>query len=111
MKKIAIVIVVIVLILNLTPISYLLKEDYSYSNADGSYTFNEEGGAGFNFDMAKQRYKWFLQEHPEKLKEDTKLYRTFTIKPWRVWQWWDYAFQHDRFSLPYKDPDKHKNPR
>jgi hypothetical protein len=104
MKKIILIIfLVVVFIFNLTPVSYLLKENYTYRNSDGSYTFQEEGG-GYNFNMAKTRYKWFLREHPSKSQGDTQLYRTFEIKPWYIWEWGDYIFQHERFSLPYKAP-------
>jgi hypothetical protein len=27
-----------------------------------------------------------------------------TIKPWRFWEWREYIFHSDRFSLPYKAP-------
>jgi hypothetical protein len=103
-KVIVIILVLLVAISNFSPISYLLKENYSYSNIDGSFKFHEEGGAGYNFAMAKKRYEWFLKDNPEKAKRDSTLYRTFTIKPWRFWQWGDYLFQNERFRLPYKRP-------
>ena len=107
MKKITLVIfIVIVVLVNITPISYLLKETYSYSNADGSFTFHEEIGGGYNFEMAKKKYKWFLEEHPSQKGSDTKLYRTFTIKPWYIWELGDFIFQNERFRLPYKSPEE-----
>lgn len=96
-------VIAVVLLANLTPLSYLWREDYTYRNYDGSFRFNEEGSAGFNFKMARTRYRWFLKDHPEK-QRDTLLYRTFTIKPWRFWQWGDFVFGPDRFKLPYKKP-------
>ena len=53
-----------------------------------------------DFEVVKIRYKRFLEQHPERRGEI--LYRTFTIKPWRFWQWSDYLFSPERFKLPYK---------
>ncbi|MEO7215560.1 hypothetical protein [Mucilaginibacter sp.] len=103
MKTLIIILIAVVLLFNLTPLSYILKEDYTYSNYDMSFQFSEHGGAGYNFEMGRRRYKRFLEKNPEKAKTDRQLYRTFTIKPWRFWQWSDYLFSGERFKLPYKD--------
>ncbi|MFD0763217.1 hypothetical protein ACFQZI_00025 [Mucilaginibacter lutimaris] len=106
-RSILIIIIIIVAILNFTPLSFLLKKNYSYSNFDRSFRFQEEG-SGIDFNMAKTRYKWFLQDNQSTKNGDTTLYRTFTIKPWQVWSWRDYVLQHERFTLPYLDTNRVK---
>jgi hypothetical protein len=103
--KTLIIALIILVIFNYSPISYLLKENYNYTNYDHTFFLGEEGGKGYDFEAIKLRYKRFLEHNPDKAKTNAQLYRTFTIKPWRIWQWSDYIFQHDRFSLPYKHPD------
>ncbi|PTR00074.1 hypothetical protein C8P68_102906 [Mucilaginibacter yixingensis] len=95
---------IIYLLTNYTPISYLLKEDYTYSNVDGSYTDSEEGGKGNTYETVIRRYATFLCRHPDKDTGDNHLYRTFTIKPWCIWEWHDMIFHSERFWLPYKRP-------
>ena len=100
--KITGVVIIILFIFNYTPISYLLKENYSYTNYDQTFKISEEAGKGFDFDVVKIRYERFLNDNSEQAKHSSQLYRTFTIKPWRIWQWHDYIFQNERFRLPYK---------
>ncbi|QHS56569.1 hypothetical protein GWR56_13830 [Mucilaginibacter sp. 14171R-50] len=95
---------VILFILNYTPIAYILKENYRYRNFDNSFVIDEAGGKGFDYEIIKIRYKRFLDQHPSKAAQDRRLYRTFSIKPWYVWQWGDYLFHNERFRLPYKEP-------
>ena len=45
-----------------------------------------------------------MSRNPDKDLGDNHLFRTFTIKPWRFWQWGDMLFHSDRFRLPYKAP-------
>ncbi|OJW17977.1 hypothetical protein [Mucilaginibacter sp. 44-25] len=101
MKKVFIAVLVIVVIINITPISVLWIEDYRYSNYNQSFTFREESG-GYNFDMAKRRYQGFLASHPNEKKVDSQLYRNFTLKPWRFWEWREMLLNYDRYELPYK---------
>jgi hypothetical protein len=49
-------------------------------------------------------YGYFLCQHPEKDQGDNRLYRTFTIKPWYFWEWYQMIFHSERFALPYKKP-------
>jgi hypothetical protein len=98
-----IIVVVILLIANFTPVSYILHENYSYSNFDRSFIDSEEAGGTAAFKTVLLDYRDFLKKHPNKKATDSTLYRTFTIKPWRFWQWSDYLFCLERFRLPYKN--------
>lgn len=104
MKKTIIIILIIIVISNLPFLNFFLQENYTYSNVDGSFTYNEEGGKGQTFKSCLMGYGYFLCQHPEKNQGDNKLYRTFTLKPWRFWEWREYAFHSDRFQLPYLPP-------
>ena len=100
-KQIILIISVIIVVINLPFFSFFLQEDYTYCNADGSFTYSEEGGKGKSYWGCQRMYGYFLCQHPEKDQGDNKLYRTFTIKPWRFWEWYEMVFHHDRFKLPY----------
>ncbi|OOQ58318.1 hypothetical protein [Mucilaginibacter pedocola] len=102
MKKTLIVVICVLVLTNLPIFDFFLKENYTYSNIDGSFIYSEESGKGQSFKTCLMRYGYFLCQHPEKDKGDNNLYRTFTIKPWRFWEWADFIFQHERFALPYK---------
>ncbi len=104
MKKAVIIISIIIVISNLPLWDFFLQENYSYSNLDHSFTYNEESGKGKSFIGCVKMYGHFLCEHPEKDQGDNKLYRTFTIQPWKFWEWRQYIFHSDRFSLPYLEP-------
>jgi len=101
-KWIAIAAIAVVLISNFTVISYLGREAYSYRNYDNTFSLAEEDGGKSDFLTIKARYALFLKAHPEEATTDSALYRTFTIKPWRFWQWSDFLFCPERFKLPYK---------
>lgn len=100
-KRIILIISVIIVVSNLPFFSFFLQEDYTYRNADGSFTYSEEGGKGKSYWGCQRTYGYFLCQHPEKDQGNNKLYRTFTIKPWRFWEWYEMVFHHDRFKLPY----------
>lgn len=93
----------IYLLTNYTPINYFLKEDYTYANSDNTYTDSEEGGKGFSYETIVRRYATFLCKHPDKDLGDNRLFRTFTVKPWCIWEWHDMIFHSERFWLPYKN--------
>lgn len=93
---------IVFLLFNYTPLNYILKEDYTYSNIDGSYTDSEEGGKGFDYETIVRRYATFMCKHPDKDLGDNRLFRTFTVKPWYIWEWHDMIFHSERFWLPYK---------
>jgi len=101
-----IIALIVLLLFNYTPLSYLFSKDYSYRNFDSSFTISEEGGKGYDFEVVNLRYERFLKSHPLKKSSDPKLYRTFTMQPWYIWQWGDFIFQNERFRLPYKSPEE-----
>ncbi|OOQ61542.1 hypothetical protein BC343_00225 [Mucilaginibacter pedocola] len=94
------------LLTNYSPINFLLKENYTYSNIDGSFIISEECGKGFNYEYVIRRYAVYLYQNPEKNKNDNRLYRVFTIKPWLIWEWHDLIFRNDRFWLPFLYKEK-----
>ncbi|HEY8929521.1 MAG TPA: hypothetical protein VIM55_10040 [Mucilaginibacter sp.] len=104
MKRIVLFFITIVLLMNLPFLDFISSENYVYRNIDGSFNYSEEGGKGNSFKSCLISYGAFLCEHPEKDTGDNKLYRTFTIKPWRFWEWREYIFHSDRFTLPYLPP-------
>jgi len=99
-----IAVVAVLFIFNFTPLSYLLHEHYTYRNYDNSFTFSEENGGNADYQWARNKYAYFLKTNPEKAKTDPTLYRTFTIQPWRFWEWREFLFCPQRFRLPYKAP-------
>ena len=102
MKKYIIIVVAIILISNLPFLNFFIQENYTYSNADHTFTYSEEGGKGLSFKSCMISYGYFLCQRPEKDQGDNRLYRTFTIRPWRFWEWGQLIFHSDRFMLPYK---------
>lgn len=103
-KWVFIVVICVLLIMNFTPLSYVLHENYTYRNFDGSFRDAEEGGGKPAFLTVRYDYRDFLKKYPGKKAKDSLLYRSFTIKPWRFWQWSDFIFCPQRFRLPYKAP-------
>src|ERR1700722_17407490 len=99
MKKALIILLVIIVISNLPLFNFFLQENFTYSNLNGSFYYNEEGGKGKSFEGCQRKFAYFLETHPDE--KDKSLYRTFTIKPWRFWEWYQMIFHHERFSLPY----------
>ncbi|OCX54297.1 hypothetical protein BEL04_08545 [Mucilaginibacter sp. PPCGB 2223] len=102
-KKIIVSVIVIVLVSNLPIFNFITKENYSYSNEDGSFRYDEEGGKGRSLENCMFQYGLYLCKHPEK-DTGSYLYRTFTIKPWRFWEWGEMIFHSERFKLPYRKP-------
>ena len=49
--------------------------------------------------VSNPTFRKLLETHPD-IKNKT-LYRTFTIKPWRFWEWYQMIFHHTRFGLTY----------
>jgi hypothetical protein len=100
-KNIVYVLLVLIVFSNLPFFDFFLQEDYTYTNADGSFIYSEAGGQGKSFWGCQRKYGYFLCQHPEKDRGDNQLYRTFTIKPWRFWEWREMIFHSERFGLPY----------
>jgi hypothetical protein len=102
-KKIIIWTICFIIFINLPFWDFFTGEDYSFSNRDGSYTYVEMTGKGGDLKSTLLNYGGYLALHPEKDKDDNNLYRTFTIKPWRIWEWRQMIMHSDRFQLPYLD--------
>lgn len=102
--KIIIIAFSVIVLLNLPFWDFFLQENYTYRNLDGTFRYSEESGQGNSFNNCLLTYGAFLCQHPDKNKRDVTLYRTFTIKPWRFWEWRQMIFHSDRFLLPYKAP-------
>lgn len=96
------VIVIFVIIANLPPVNYLFRESYSYQNIDGTFTYTEQPGKGLDYEVGKIRFNRFIEQNPNK---NHVLYRNFTIKPWRFWEWWQMVANLERFNLPYLPED------
>ncbi|MFB9844051.1 hypothetical protein [Mucilaginibacter ginsenosidivorans] len=108
-RKLLIIVTVIILLSNLPFWDFFLLENYTYSNIDGTFLYSEEANKGKSFSMCERKYGVFLCQHPDKDRGDNRLYRTFTIKPWRFWQWRQFIFHSERFTLPYLEPPKDTN--
>jgi len=106
-KKILLIFFLAVITANLPFFDFFFLENYTYSNFDGSFQYSEEGSFNRSFASCQFNYGVFLCRHPEKDQEDNRLYRTFTIKPWRFWEWRQFIFHSERFSLPYREPPLH----
>lgn len=84
---------------NCTIVGYLLKRNYSYSNYNGTFRYNEMKLKGFTYESRDRGYRHFLAQNPDI--KDQQLYRTFTLDPWRFWEWNEWFKHFDRFTLPY----------
>jgi hypothetical protein len=104
-NKLFIAALIFLILSNLPIFDFLLQEDYTYSNVDKTFTYSEEGGKGKSYAGCQRLYGYFLCEHPGNDQGDNRLYRTFTIKPWRFWEWRQMIFHSERFMLPYKKMD------
>jgi len=106
MKKYSFVVLISVMIIILTntpPAQYFLLEKYHYQNADNSFSYSEFKSKGLDFEVCEIRWKRFLDTNPKN--KNQTLYRTFTIRPWQFWEWWQYLAHPKRFTLPYL-PDR-----
>ena len=93
------VFITLVLVTNLTIIGYFLKRNYTYSNYNGTFRHYEDGLKGKSYEGRDKRFQTFLRDNPQV--GDTQLYRTFTLDPWRFWEWHEWYYHFDRFTLPY----------
>lgn len=89
------------MISNLPPINYFLKEEYHYQNQDGSFQFTEQAGSTQGFDIAEKRFADFVKQNLNS--KNNTLYRTFTFKPWKFWEWWQMIVHYERWQLPLID--------
>lgn len=92
------IIIIVIVISNTPPAAFFLQEHYTYQTKNGKFSFMEEPGKAIDYEVLQIRYKRYLEENNV---EDKILYRTFTIKPWRFWEWYQMLFNNQRFRLPY----------
>ncbi len=90
---------IIIILSNTPPAQFFLSQEYHYTNGDNSFQYTESPGKALDFKVAQKRWERFKLQNPNK---DQTLYRTFTIRPWEFWEWWQYTAHPNRFSLPYK---------
>jgi hypothetical protein len=103
LKITGIILFSLVVISNTPPLQFFLLERYTYRNLDNSFRFEEEPGSLY-YDTCLRQFEAFKKEHPDN--PNNTLYRTFTIKPWQFWQWWQFIAHHQRFKVPYMEPQK-----
>jgi len=101
-KFILYTILALIIISNLPPITFFFQESYAYQNKDGSFKFEEQSGKSLDFEVCKIRFQRFKIENPDN--PNKTLYRTFAIKPYRFWEWWQMVVNQERFTLPYLEP-------
>jgi hypothetical protein len=100
-KRIVIWTTGVLIFINLPFWDFFTKEYYSYCNADKTFIYTEE--AGMDFQACQRMYGYFLCQHPGKDSGDNTLYRSFTLKPWKFWQWREMLMHNDRFLLRFKE--------
>lgn len=84
---------------NFTAVGYFLKRNYTYSNYNGTFRHSEYRLKGIGYNNRDEGYRIFLGKHPGI--KNKQLYRTFTLDPWRFWEWHEWYYHDDRFKLPY----------
>ena len=77
---------------------------YKFSNSDASFTFEAIPRKSRDLDMMKAVHASFIKAHPDK---DSMIYRSFSKKYWKFWQWYDYL-QDDYYKYPYMKWDEIK---
>ena len=98
MKKIAIILIIFLVVINIPPVKYLTgPDDILYSNANGTFTFNEANYAGRNYELCKDNFLAFKSINSK----DTLLYRINQINILKFWRWGDYLTK-EKYKLPYK---------
>lgn len=98
MKKIFFFIVIAIIIINLPPVKWSFgREDILYSNANGTFTYNEVNYTGRNFELCMDNFNAFKSKNIN----DTVLYRVTPINILKVWRWADYLTK-EKYKLKYK---------
>jgi arylsulfatase A-like enzyme len=114
MKKKIIFLLSFLLLINLPPLRWIINifttENYSYTNFNGSFTCSENYGKGGSYENCVLNYADYLKMHAAD--KDRQLYRCFTLKPWRFWEWYKWIIEgRQRFSLPYTTEEQVKGQR
>ena len=98
MTKIAIFFILIIVILNIPPAKWIAgPDDILYSNANGSFTFDESNVAGRNYNLCIENFKVFKSVN----NIDTVLFRITPINLFKIWRWGDYM-TNEKYKLKYK---------
>jgi hypothetical protein len=98
-KRWLVIVVIIIIISNLPPINYFFQECYTYQNNDGSFKYTEDSEKGLDYEVGQIRWNRF--QKCNSVNPNKTLYRTFTLKPWRFWEWWNMLSNAKRFDYPY----------
>ena len=95
------ILVLIVVVSNLPPFSYLFNlvdnNDCAYANRTGTFTFQEMNFKNRDYTMAKWKFEAYKKEN----KKDTVLYRLCTINYFKFWNYRHYL-THEKYKLPYR---------
>jgi hypothetical protein len=98
MKKVLLLFVIIICIINLPPVKWMAgPDDVYYSNVDGSFTFNEYNTSGRDYELCLRNFQVFKETE----NHDTTLYRITPKNILKIWRWGDYLTK-DKYKLPYK---------
>jgi hypothetical protein len=98
MKKVLILIIISIGVLNLPPIKWITgPDDIMYSNAGGTFTFDEANSTGRNYQLCIDNFNAFKETN----KKDTTLYRITSIYILKFWRWADYLTK-EKYKLPHK---------
>ncbi len=98
MKKILIFVVIFVIIINLPPLKSIFgQEDVLYSNANGTFTFDEVNDNGRNYNLCIDNFEAFKEAN----KKDTLLYRITPKIIFKFWRWGEYL-SNEKYTLPFK---------
>ena len=99
--------ILVIVLLNIPPIKFIFSnDDCRYSNANGSFTFQE---ANFN-SRGYENAKWKFSEYKKRYSADTTLYRLCPMSPFYVWKYGDYLLS-EKYRLLYKSWDEIENKR
>lgn len=90
--------VIILVVINIPPVKWIWGSgDCKYSNASGTFTFEEINSNGRDYAMAKYKF----DEYKKLKSADTVLYRLCPMNVLYVWQYGDYIFSNT-YRLPYR---------
>jgi len=93
------ILLIVLVVISTPPAQLILQENYNYRNQAGTFQCGEYSGKGSSFEGCTNAYYLFLTDHPKQ--SNVTLYRTFTIKWWWPWNWYQLLFHNQRFRLPY----------
>jgi hypothetical protein len=107
-KRLIVIALLVIITSNFPPFSVifsLFNGPYRYSNADGTFTFQEIWLRDYDNMM-----RVYEHERPGFKLKDKRVYRLFRKNPLVFWRWRAY-FIDKRYGLPFKDWDEIKRLR